>query len=457
MIDKSTGNSRPRFEAGTDRSLRPGVKWGAAATGLLCLAGLLWHLRQHPPGSSSAVTAAGTVRENTEKAVSNRGRLAARPDSSASTSQAPGPIAPDMSPGPNSTAATAASTSGSVDPDIARLVAGLKQISGTNLALSAEMAALWRTNFTQLVQSGPAAVPALRAFLDEKVDYPFSHDGWQASGYSSARMAAIDALRQIGGAEATAAMGALLSTTQSPRETALLARNLEEGSPGQYREQALAAARAGLQAAIASPDPQRDVAPLFEVFQHYGDASVIPDLEQAIAQWKYYATMALANLPDSAGVPSLLRLAEVGSGSRLIALEMVAQLASDNTAAREFLLTQVSANKIGPNLWPYLTGPLSGDQYYPVESAITPYPQLQSLSDLKTTHLVNGNQNFYTLPGDQSLTPGGLQQRLALVEELLRTASDPAVVQALQAARETLAQRSSRGVAQTPGPRATGP
>lgn len=308
-----------------------------------------------------------------------------------------------------------------------------------------------------LVQNGSAAIPALRAFLDQKVDYPFSQEVSQSLGYSSARLAAIDALRQIGGAEATAVMEGLLGTTQSPREIAVLARDLEEASPGQYREQALAAARAGLEVAAAARDPQTDVAPLFEVFQHYGDASAIPDLEKAMGSWQYYATIALANLPDNEGVPALLRLADPasGSGSRVVALEMVAQLAVSNPEARQFLAAQVANRSIPSNLWPYLTGPLAGDQFYPVDSAITSYPELQSISDLKTTHLANGNQSFYTLPGNQSLTTEGIQQRVALIDELLQSASDPTAIQVLQRARDTLAQRFAR--VSTPPPAGSPP
>ena len=329
---------------------------------------------------------------------------------------------------------------------MAVLVADLRQMTGTNAAINAESIGAWKTNFMQLVQSGPAAIPALQAFLAQNVDFPFSKEAWQALGYSSARIAAMDALRQIGGPEATALMETMLGSSTSPREIAVLARNLEEGSPGQYREQALAAARAALGNLANSPNPQTDVAPLFEIFQHYGDASVIPDLESAMGKWKYYATMALANLPEGAGIPTILRLADAdsGSGNRVVALEMVAQLATGNTTVRDFLTAQIQGNLIPPNLWPYLAAPLCGDQYFPVDSAITPYPTLQSWSDLRTTHLSYGNQNLYTLPGNQNLTAEAISQRVALIDELLQLTTEPAALRTLQAARNTLSQRSTR-------------
>jgi hypothetical protein len=319
--------------------------------------------------------------------------------------------------------------------------------------LSEDAIATWRTNFANLVQTGSAAVPALQAFLNEKNDETFSQEVWQTLGYSSVRLAAIDALRQIGGADAAEAMRGLLTMTQAPREIALLARGLEEASPGQYRQQALSAAQTGLSAALASNDQQTDVAPLFEVFQHYGDASSVPDLVKASEQWGYYATIALASLPDHAGLASVFHMADPTSnnGNRVVALEMVAQLAAASPEARQFLATQVANNAIPANLWAYLPGPLAGDQYYPVDSIITQYPQLQSSSDLKTTHLGGGNQNLYTLPGDLTLTPDGIQQRLDLIDQLLRATTDPAALQALEQARATLGDRSNRSASQPTG------
>jgi hypothetical protein len=335
---------------------------------------------------------------------------------------------------------------------VAALVAGLSQLTGTNATLSADAIAAWQTNFTNLVQLGSAAVPALQAFLEQKTDYTFSEEAWQNLGYPSVRLAAIDALRQIGGIEAAEAMQTLLATTQAPREIALLARGLEEAGPGQYRQEVLSAAQAGLAAALASTDPQTEVAPLFEVLQHYGDASIVPELEKATGQWGYYATIALGSLPDEAGLPSIFRMADSAShsGNGVIALEMVAQLAPTSAEARQFLTTQVANNAIPANIWAYLSGPLAGDQYYPVDSIITQYPQVQSSSDLKITHLGAGNQNLYTLPGDQILTADGIQQRLDLLDQLLHVATDPAAVQALEQARATLTQRSARLAFQSP-------
>ncbi len=453
-----TAKNRHNAALAQEEGVRKGVIWVAVGVAAICVAGLLWRSHSKSGGQPEPVTQAETAPapDNAPKSqpqpVAQAARSNQAPPVGAGAEAAPAKSATAVPP-PTRPAPASVAMPVTLDPTVGALVTGLKQLSGTNAVLTAETVGAWRTNFTALVQAGSSAIPALRAFLDQKVDYPFNREVWQQTGYSSARLAALDALRQIGGPDAIGAMESMLATTQTPKEIAVLARDLEEASPGQYRQQALEAARAGLAAALASKDPTVDVAPLFEVFQHYGDASSISELERAMGQWKYYATIALANLPDNAGVPAILRLADPasGSGDRVVPLQMVAQLAASNPDARQFLAAQVANKSIPPNLWPYLTGPLSGDQYYPVDSAITPYPQLQSWSDLKTTHLSYGNQNLYTLPGEQNLTAEGINQRLALVDELLRSAPDPAAQQALQRARDTLARRSTRAVAQTPG------
>src|SRR5687768_9092398 len=51
-----------------------------------------------------------------------------------------------------------------------QLVAALTQFKGP---ISPELAALWKSNLTQLVQQGPAAVPAIREFLEQNKDITY--------------------------------------------------------------------------------------------------------------------------------------------------------------------------------------------------------------------------------------------------------------------------------------------
>ena len=331
------------------------------------------------------------------------------------------------------------------------LVNGLLLRGGTN-ALTAEGVQAWKTNYQQLVQSGAAAMPALRAFLAENQDTVFDTETARALGQRSARLAAFDALQQIGGPEAIALLDQTLGETKAPREIAALAWNLEDMAAGQYREKILAAARSVLAQTSPAASLGTDVAPLFEVFQKYGDTSLVPELEQAIGRWKYYATAALANLPDSAGVPALLRMADpaANSGNRLAALEALTGLAAQNVDARTFIIGQVGGKQIPANFWPYLSARLAGEQTYPVDGVLTKYPNVQSWSDIRSTKIAYGNQNFYTLPGEAVQTAEGISQQLTLLDQLTTLGGGPESLQALQQARDRLNQRLSRLTAAPP-------
>jgi len=117
---------------------------------------------------------------------------------------------------------------------------------------------------------------------------------------------------------------------------------------------------------------------------------------------EYYATMALAQLPDGAGIASLARMVEdpngAGKGTRDAALQMLAQMASQYPDARAALLEQVRSDKISPNMWPYLTSPLSGDQFQVQDSVLDGATNMVKGSDLRTTHIAFGNQNFISAP-----------------------------------------------------------
>src|SRR5262249_24532715 len=150
-----------------------------------------------------------------------------------------------------------------------------------------------------------------------------------ALGATSMRLALIDALQQIGGADAIATSAQILSSTTDPREIANLTRGLEQMAPEQYREAAVSAARSALGVAQRNLGAN-DVAPLFELLQRYGGAAVIPDLEAAAGQWHFYGPLALASLPEGAGIPSLERMVDDPSGNAhandRFALQMLAEL-----------------------------------------------------------------------------------------------------------------------------------
>jgi len=320
------------------------------------------------------------------------------------------------------------------------------------MALTQDQTTQWKQSLTQLVQQGAAAVPAMRQFLARNVDLDFGLEGSQILGYSSVRTAMFDALQQIGGPEAMSLMLETLHTTSDPREIALLARNLEGQAPEQYRQEAINAAREALAMAAEGKLDDRDVGPLFEVLQKFGGATAVSDLEQAAGQWKYYASLSLAQLADGAGIPALIQMARdpaaAGKGTLGVALEMLAQVAPQYPEARSALIEQARQNKIPPNLWPYVASSLTGDQYQYRESVFASSGATAAAGDLKAIHIHFGNQNLYS-SGGSGLSPDQINQQLSLIDELLLANNDSTAADPLRQSRDLLLKRLFRTSAGT--------
>ena len=318
------------------------------------------------------------------------------------------------------------------------------------MALTQDQTTQWKQSLTQLVQQGAAAVPAMRQFLARNVDLDFGLEGSQILGYSSVRTAMFDALQQIGGPEAMSLMLETLHTTSDPREIALLARNLEGQAPEQYRQEAINAAREALAMAAEGKLDDRDVGPLFEVLQKFGGATAVSDLEQAAGQWKYYASLSLAQLADGAGIPALIQMARdpaaAGKGTLGVALEMLARVASQYPEARSALIEQARQNKIPPNLWPYVASSLTGDQYQYLESVFGSTAATATAGDWKTIHIHFGNQNLSSAGGG-SLSTDQINQQLSLIDELLLANNDSTAADPLRQSRDLLLKRLSRAPA----------
>ena len=318
------------------------------------------------------------------------------------------------------------------------------------MALTQEQAVQWKQSLRQLLQEGAAAVPAVREFLARNVDLDFGLEGSKILGYASVRTAMLDALQQIGGPEALSLMLETLQTTSDPREIALLALNLEGQAPEQYRQEAITAAREALAMAAEGKLDGRDVGPLFEVLQKLGGAAAVSDLEQAAGQWKYYASVSLAQLTDGAGIPTLIQMARdpaaAGKGTLGVALEMLARVAPQYPEARSALIEQARQNKIPPNLWPYVASSLTGDQYQYRESVFDSSAATSTSSDLKAIHINFGNQNLYSSGGGR-LSPDQINQQLSLIDELLLANNDSSAVDPLQQSRDLLLKRLSRATA----------
>jgi hypothetical protein len=335
-------------------------------------------------------------------------------------------------------------------PETRLLVEKLITLEPENGILTEEFAGAWKQNLQLLVKQGPAAIPAIREFLAKNLDTVFGDEGRQMLGYSSARVATFEALTQIGGSEGVAALSGVLQITADPMEIALLAQDLEKLEPQQHQSEVLSATRQALDIAGGHKLESTDVAPLFEVLEKYGGADAVKELEKAAGQWNYYGTMALAQLPDGAGIPSLVQIVQdqkTTTGARDGAIQMLAQASDLSPGARAALLEQARLNGISDFAWHMLVPVLGGDQVGFVNSAFEHQQGLPQVGGLRTS-CTSDNQTVYAMPG--SLTADQLNQRIALIDELLAVTSNPSTKGLLEQQRSALSSRASAVIASGP-------
>ena len=420
------------YKTDADRSVRPSLRLAAWLLGLLCL-GLLaavWFSRR-PPEQSAQDTAPAASQGVvlTPSTTPQRAPPASRP----ATGQPTQPQTLFAEP----------------EPAMRQFVNSLVSLQPVGGLLPEEQAAAWRTNLQQLVEQGATAVPAIREFLLQNTDFDFGPDGQQILGYPAARTAMFDALAQIGGPLAVAALTEVLQTTADPREIALLGQSLDKLEPGLHQQQAVDAARQSLAMATEGNLPGRDVAPLFEVLQKYGGSSAVPDLEQGARQWNYYATIALAQLPDGAGIPSLVQMADgENAGARTAAFQMLAQAALQSPDARAALLDRARQGRISEYDWAALDPLLAGNQMVCRNSVLGSAPSAADPSEVRSVNIPASNQHLSTIPLTP-LTADQLNQLKTFADDLLQATSDPKAVKILQGAKNKLNLRSI--VASAPG------
>jgi hypothetical protein len=296
-----------------------------------------------------------------------------------------------------------------------QLLATLTQIDPNGLASPQKMEEL-KQAFKQLAAQGAAAVPAIGEYLDRFQDRDFDSAARKRVGYPSLRIGLMDVLAQSGSPEASGLLLQTLQNTGDSQEIAFLAKRLENQIPlEQVRSAALTAASEVLTQALSDRRDMGESAPLFEVLQKYGDASVVGLLEQSVSKWKYYPTLALAGMADGAGIPSLIQLAQdpavKAAGNGDLALRPLAQVALQYPEARAALLEQARLNQIPDRAWPTVASSLAG------------------------TYIQYGNQIFGSTVPPVVWSGEQINARLAMLDQMLAVTSNSAGHQALQKAR----------------------
>jgi len=321
-------------------------------------------------------------------------------------------------------------------------------------------------------ERGTAVVPAIRDFLRSQQDVEFDKmPGGKLAEQRTLRLALIDTLRQIGGAEAVDVSLDQLRMTKTPSEVAMLALNLEEAAPGVYRDEAIGTVLGALQDLARTKNPL-EVRPLFEALQALGGLEATTALEQfphnadmvgylSNKDTKIsptvgtYALITLANLPDGEGISSLADLAgdpNVPVAHRTTGpFQMLAQASADHAQAAEELVALAEAKQIPDQAWDAVANALAGKELQfptpPPEG--TPPGKNEAGGSGAGASFVRG---FYDdernlLYEERLLSPTWsatqVQQQLALIDVLLGMTDAPAATKALQRARDTLTRRRS--------------
>ena len=190
---------------------------------------------------------------------------------------------------------------------------------------------------------------------------------------------------------------------------------------------------------------ETDVGPLFEVLYQYGDERVTPDLVDTLGQWRHYGLISLTHLPEGAGILTLVDLAQseeqVNSATRPQALVMLAQVSTQWEEARETLIEQARRDQIPDYYWHSIASSLAGETYQVGAKPIGSEWSASKPAGYKGFHTPHGNQNFSSNSSLVDWSVDEIDERIALIDELLAVNSNPAAVDLLQNSRSKLVDR----------------
>jgi len=244
-------------------------------------------------------------------------------------------------------------------------------------------------------------------------------------------------LIEMGGSETVDFLASMLQATTSPEEVALLAKGLERSAPGVYRAEIMKVVRTMLDTALkGTPGQFQGFGHLFGVIQDYGDVSTAVELEniyrEAPPARGEFALMALSKLPEGNGVPTLTGIVnemarDPGAyGTKYeVALRMLTQASREYADAGEALLGLAAAGNIPPSAFTAVAAALGGTE----QQLITKSSDVSKLSRAEV--YINGR-------AAETWSDADIDQRLGLIDRLLRTNPQPTAVKALEEARSRL-------------------
>jgi len=306
--------------------------------------------------------------------------------------------------------------------------------------VTADQAQAWKEALQQLIRQGPDSLPAITNFLAQNLDSNFAGvGGADQLGYPSLRAGLLDALAQIGGPEATAAMLQILQTSTYPTDVAQLLKSMGPPATAEYQQVFLAAVRQQLLiASQPQPGNNLDVGPLFQVLATEGasGAQVAQDIQQYGGNWAFYSAITLANLPNAAGLPALVDSAQTPSVGQAVAVDSLAQMAAGNPQALAALVDLAKSGQLSDYTLESAAPFLAGRQF-----VLTSQPELiPPGAQVQTVHMSSGNQNFTSF---QSIAPGQVPQQIGAIDQLLQAlpSSDTDTLAALQQQKSTLSAR----------------
>lgn len=306
------------------------------------------------------------------------------------------------------------------------LVNTLSGIDLKNGPLTPEKVEAWKQALATLKQQGAAGVPAIMEYLEKNTDISFGEAG-KDLGASSVRLALLESLASMTGPEALQASLQVLQTTTMPSEIAYLAASLDTQYPGQYQAEILRAARDTIQMAAENKLPGVDVGPLFQAMAKHGGAGVVADLESLVSNYRYYGVISLGQLPDNAGVNSLIEMAKAQNNpARNPALQMLAQASLQSPDAKAAFLAQARDGSIPYATWVTIFDVLGGHRFYIGNPAELGGNQPGD----KTWQLAGNKQQFFVRETPMSADEANTS--LALAKELMAGSNDQAVKDGLQ-------------------------